>query len=224
MISVVVLHQGDPYSTTLLYDVLRVWRPEFTAALRINYGQRHVRELQAAASLCDLLAVPHFELDLLGLLPAFAGSALTDTTVPVPDGFSEEALLGTYVPNRNMLMLSVAVAWALALQAAEVYVPIQSVGIVQPDTRVPFVQAMQAAALQCAASPGIVLKAPYLLLSKEQIIARGQQSGVPFALTYSCYRNMTPHCGTCGSCVARQLAFRAAGVQDPIEYVASAEP
>lgn len=213
----ILILSGGLDSAVLLYRLLA--DGDTVAALSVDYGQRHRRELACARALCGRLGVEHREADLSGLRPLLAGSSQTDDAVPVPHGHYEaETMKLTVVPNRNMLMLSAAAAWAISRRADRVaYAAHGGDHAIYPDCRPGFVAAL-AAALGLADWHPLGLFAPYLGVSKADIVAEGARLGVPFAGTWSCYEGGAVHCGRCGTCVERREAFALAGVPDPTPY------
>jgi len=192
-------------------------------ALSVNYGQRHIAELQAAARVAQALgAAEHrvMSVDLAGI----GGSALTDPSIHVPES-PTAGIPVTYVPARNTIMLALALAWAEVLGAQRLVVGVNvldSSGY--PDCRPAFVQAFEALA-QLATKAGVQGKrfevyAPLIEWSKAQIIQAGVQLGVDYALTVSCYQadELGRACGRCDACRLRREGFAAAGVADPTRY------
>lgn len=213
----VLILSGGLDSTTLLYK-LRA-QGDTVRALSVNYGQRHFRELKAASKLCEEVGVEHRIVDVTSLNPLLKGSSQTDSGVPVPHGhYAAESMKQTVVPNRNMLLLSIAGAWAISTKSN--YVAYAAHGgdhAIYPDCRPEFVNAMQQA-LALADWHQVDLLAPFLGLTKADIVKIGTQLKVPFVMTYSCYEGRPTHCGLCGTCVERREAFSLAGVPDPTTY------
>lgn len=219
----VVVLSGGVDSTTLAFLLAR--RGIRLVLVSVDYGQRHRVELQAARRVASLLRCPHHVVDLSGLAPLLAGSALTDAAVAVPDGHYEaETMRATVVPHRNALLLDVAVAAAVAAGADTVaYGAHGGDHAIYPDCRSEFVEAyrrMVQVANEGHLPEGFQVVAPFLPLSKTDIVRLGSDAGVPFAATWSCYRGGSVHCGTCGTCVERREAFILAGVPDPTIYAA----
>lgn len=192
-------------------------------ALSVDYGQRHRAELDAAARVAGALgaaALRVIEVDLTG----FGGSALTDANIAVP----EQATTGiplTYVPARNTIMLSLALAWAEVLQAQDIFIGVNAVDYSgYPDCRPEYIAAFEQMANLAtkAAVEGQRLKlhAPLINLSKAEIIRSGTGLGVDYSLTVSCYQadEAGRACGVCDSCRLRRAGFEAAGVADPTRY------
>lgn len=192
--------------------------------LSVNYGQRHGAELQAAQRVAAQLgAVAHHTLQLD--LAAFGGSALTDATIAVPTVGEQPGIPVTYVPARNTIMLSLALAWAEVLSASHIFVGVNAVDYSgYPDCRPEFVQAFENLANLAtkAAVEGrpLHVHAPLMPLSKAAIIQWGQSLGVDYGLTVSCYQadDAGRACGACEACRLRREGFREAAVADPTCY------
>jgi 7-cyano-7-deazaguanine synthase len=216
----IAIVSGGLDSVTLAYHL----RAEGCALhlLSFDYGQRHKRELYYAARCASHLGAQHNTVDLSGVGRLMGGSALTDA-IPVPDGhYAEGSMRATVVPNRNAIMLAIAYAAAVS-EGAEVVATGVHAGdhFIYPDCRPGFVaafDAMERAAVEGFGHPALHLYAPFVALSKADIVRRGAALGVPFADTWSCYRGGAAHCGTCGTCTERREAFALAGIVDPTEY------
>ncbi len=197
-------------------------------ALTIAYGQRHAAELAAARRVASSLGAVEqrtLELDLR----AFGGSALTGD-IPVPLDRSVEAMNGgipiTYVPARNTVFLSLALAWAEVLESFDIYMGVNAIDYSgYPDCRPEFIAAFEQLA-NLATKAGVEHKGrfhihtPLIQLSKADIIRLGASLGVDFSLTHSCY-DPAPEgtaCGRCDSCVLRRAGFETSGIADPTRY------
>ena len=214
----IVICSGGLDSVSLAHRVAQ--EDTLIALLSFDYGQRHVKEVEYAASCATRLGVPHKVVDIRQIGAALSGSALTDD-VAVPDGhYAEETMKMTIVPNRNAIMLTVAFGMAAAENADAVATAVHGGDhFIYPDCRPGFVRAFQA--MQDAALEGVAqvrLHTPYIDGSKADIVADGARHGVPFAETWSCYKGGEIHCGRCGTCVERREAFHLAGVPDPTVY------
>lgn len=195
--------------------------------LSFDYGQRHRVELQAADNVAAALgAASHRTLKLdLGQL---GGSALTDTSIAVPTEGVQPGIPVTYVPARNTVMLSLALAWAEILGAQDIFVGVNAVDYSgYPDCRPEYIAAFEHMA-NLATKAGVEggslrIHAPLIDLSKAQIVTAGTQLGVPYAMTVSCYQADVEGraCGVCDSCRLRREGFSAAGLVDPTRYQAS---
>ena len=189
-----------------------------------NYGQRHVREIDYARMTASKLdGAQHSVVDLRSITALLRGSALTDASVPVPDGhYAADSMKATIVPNRNAIMLSIAWGIAVADKAAVVAAGMHSGDhFIYPDCRPLFLGSFQAA--MHAGNEGfgddIRLYTPFIGHSKAGIVREGRALGVPFVDTYSCYKGGATHCGTCGTCVERREAFVEAHTDDPTMYL-----
>lgn len=193
--------------------------------LSVDYGQRHGKELAFARECAERLGVEHRTADLSALRPLLAGSSQTDASVPVPHGhYAEESMKLTVVPNRNMLLLATAAAWAIALKAdAVAYGAHAGDHAIYPDCRAEFVDALEHA-LSLADWHKVAILRPFVTRTKADIAALGRDLGVPFDRTWSCYQGGDIHCGLCGTCYERRESFALAGVPDPTEYRSVAIP
>ena len=193
--------------------------------LSLDYGQRHRVELDAAARVASALGACEQRVMHLALSD-FGGSALTDTAIDVPVDGAESGIPVTYVPARNTIMLSLALAWAEVLGSRDIFVGVNAVDYSgYPDCRPEYIAAFEAMANLAtrAAVEGarLTIHAPLIDLSKGDIIRRGSALGVDYGLTVSCYQADASGraCGACDSCRLRREGFAAAGVADPTPYV-----
>jgi 7-cyano-7-deazaguanine synthase len=194
-------------------------------ALTVDYGQRHQRELDAARAIAKHYGVDHKTVRVD--LSAFGGSALTDGLIKVPTSTPEDeigsSIPPTYVPARNTVFISIAAAWAEALEAEAVFIGANSVDYSgYPDCRPEFIEAMERA-IEMGTKRGvegdpIQLIAPILRFNKGEIVRKGLDMEVPFRLTWSCYRGRLKACGHCDSCQLRLRGFADAAAVDPLEY------
>jgi len=198
-------------------------------ALTFSYGQRHRREIEAAKKVANFLGVVEhriIDIDLAG----FGGSALTDTNIEVPkDGAdlgNPAQIPPTYVPARNTIFLSYALAWAEVLGAFDIFIGVNATDYSgYPDCRPEFITAFERTAnlATAAAVQGrgrYRIHTPIINMSKGQIILTGTKFGVDYSLTHSCYDpdEKGRSCGKCDSCRLRLKGFAEAGLKDPIEY------
>lgn len=214
----VVLFSGGIDSTTALYWAMNSFRE--VTALSFDYGQRHRIELRFARRLTRRLHLPHVVLKIdLGQV---GGSSLTDPRLPLPRfGRAEEIGPGvpvTYVPFRNGIFLALAAAWA---EVHEIRTLVCGFNMIDsphyPDTRIPFVKAMEKAVnLGTRPSPGrgLRLLAPFVRMKKSEIIKTGLSLGADYSYSISCYAGKEAPCRTCSSCLLRQRAWQEAGVKD----------
>ena len=223
----VVLLSGGLDSATVL--ALAVKQGYVCHALSVDYGQRHRVELEAAVRVARALrAVEHKTVRID--LTAFGGSALTDANIAVPTrGVQKDGIPVTYVPARNTIMLSLALAWAEVLGAQDLFFGANAVDYSgYPDCRPEYMHAFERMANLAtkAAVEGhrLTLHTPIIALSKAQIIQRGMRLGVDYGLTVSCYQADAQGraCGSCDSCRLRRAGFEAAGVADPTRYCTTA--
>lgn len=196
-----------------------------TYALSVAYGQRHCAELAASKRVAHALGAREHRVASVEL-GQFGGSALTDASIPVPVDGPDSGIPVTYVPARNTVMLSIALAWAEVLGARDIFVGVNAVDYSgYPDCRPEFIKAFEAMA-NLATKAGVegqrtVIHAPLIDLSKADIIRRGTALGVDYALTVSCYQadDAGRACGACEACRLRREGFAAAGLADPTPYV-----
>ncbi|CUB04657.1 MAG: 7-cyano-7-deazaguanine synthase QueC [Tepidiphilus sp.] len=218
--AVVLLSGGLDSSTVLAIARAEGYRPY---ALSVAYGQRHDAELAAAARVARALGAVEHRVARVDL-GVFGGSALTDEAIAVPET-PTEGIPVTYVPARNTVLLSVALAWAEVLGARDLFIGVNAVDYSgYPDCRPEFIAAFEALA-NVATKAGVEgarfrVHAPLMHLSKAEIIRRGLELGVDYALTVSCYQadEEGRACGRCDACRLRAQGFAAAGVPDPTRY------
>ena len=217
MEKIVLVLSGGMDSAVLLYHLLDAGHTLKT--LSVNYGQRHVREIESAAALSERVGVEHRIADLRSINPLLGSNSLSSAEIEVPEGhYAEESMKQTVVPNRNMIMLSVAVGWALALQFdAVAYGAHSGDHAIYPDCREEFAQALDQAVGLCDWQ-GMQLMRPFVHLDKGAIAQRGDALGVPFELTWTCYKGGEVHCGKCGACQERREAFAAHRITDPVTF------
>lgn len=226
--AVVLVSGGLDSSTTLALAVEQGYAPY---VLTIQYGQRHVRELQAAQAIARHFGARRHEvLDLD--LTRFGGSALTDLSIPIPKD-RDEAAIGagipiTYVPARNLTFLSLATAYAEVVGADDIFLGITQVDYSgYPDCRPEFLDAFARAA-NLATKAGtedqrtLRYNAPLIAMGKGEIVREGTRLGIPWEQTWSCYEGGAEACGRCDSCQLRLKGFAEAGLTDPLPYAAGA--
>jgi 7-cyano-7-deazaguanine synthase len=212
----VVVISGGLDSTTLLYDAMKDF--EVIRAVSFNYGQRHNKELLYAANTCDKLKVPHSIVNLSALGELLSNSSLTGDQ-DVPEGhYAEDNMKQTVVPNRNMIMFSIAGGIAVNDGANALAVGVHAGDhFVYPDCRTGFIGAASLALYLGNEGFGNLWRAPiwapYIHKSKADIAYKAIQLGVPFHETWSCYKGGDVHCGKCGTCVERLEAIEEAAVR-----------
>ena len=220
----VVLLSGGLDSSVLLYKMAQEGN---VYPLTINYGQRHSKEVTAARNICESLGKDvlqrwkylNLSADLKSLLP----STLTGVG-DIPEGhYEDESMKATVVPNRNMILLSLAAGYATGLGIKQVcYAAHSGDHAIYPDCRPEFIDTLKRAVKLGTGwtSDGVELESPFMFLTKAQVVMLGSKLGVPFERTWSCYNGRDLHCGKCGTCTERLEAFQLAGVKDPTVYEA----
>lgn len=224
--AIVLLSGGLDSATTLA--IARA--AEFECyCLSFDYGQRHRAELDAAARVAQALGAREHRVLRLDIAQ-FGGSALTDSAIALPVDGVQPGIPVTYVPARNTIMLSMALAWAEVLGSRDIFVGVNAVDYSgYPDCRPDYIAAfeMMANLATKAAVEGawLTIHAPLIDLTKAEIIRRGSALGVEYGLTVSCYQADADGraCGVCDSCRLRREGFAAAGVDDPTSYTMSEE-
>jgi len=213
---VVVIYSGGMDSFTVLNRALKDGKEVF--ALSFDYGQRHVKELECASNVCTSLNIKHKVIDISSINQLLAGSSLTDD-IDIPEGHYEaDNMKSTIVPNRNMILLSLAVGYAVSVGASQVYYGAHSGDhAIYPDCRPEFVQKMNDVC-QIANYESVEIFSPYLTVNKTAILADGLSMGLDYSDTWTCYNGREKACGKCGSCQERLEAFSDNKVADPIEY------
>lgn len=213
---VVVIYSGGMDSFTVLNRALKDGKKVF--ALSFDYGQRHVKELECASKVCTELKINHKVIDISSINQLLAGSSLTDD-IDIPEGHYEaENMKSTIVPNRNMILLSLAVGYAVSVEATQVYYGAHSGDhAIYPDCRPEFVKKMNDVCL-IANYDSVEIFSPYLTVNKTAILADGLKMGLNYSDTWTCYNGREKACGKCGACQERLEAFNDNNVVDPIQY------
>jgi 7-cyano-7-deazaguanine synthase len=224
MNSSVIILSGGLDSSVLLYSLLD--RGQRVSALSFNYGQKHARELLSAQIVASGATHPglrdevsHRVVDLSSIQPLISNSSQTSSEIEVPHGhYQDENMKLTVVPNRNMIMLSIAIGYAINIKADFVaYGAHAGDHPIYPDCRPEFIEALSHAAVLADWHKVGILR-PFIGLTKAEIVSLGASLGVPFEETWSCYEGGEIHCGRCGTCVERREAFELARVSDPTQY------
>lgn len=223
----IVLSSGGLDSTTAMAVARQEGYEIYSLSFR--YGQRHALELEAAERVAKALgAEEHLVVDMD--LARIGGSALTDD-LDVPKARTDEAMKQgipvTYVPGRNTIFLSYALAWAEVIGASDIFIGVNAVDYSgYPDCRPEYIEAFEHLA-NLATKAGVEgqmpmrIRAPLIQMTKAEIIQKGMELGVDYRMTHSCY-DPSPEgkaCGYCDSCLLRKRGFREAGVADPTDYV-----
>lgn len=213
---VVVIYSGGMDSFTVLHNAIRAGHEVY--ALSFNYGQRHVKELICAQNVCQELGIHHKIVDISAINQLIGGSSLTDD-IEVPEGhYAADNMKSTVVPNRNMILLSLAVGYAVSLDAQAVYYGAHSGDhFIYPDCRPEFVQKMNDVC-QIANYEPVDIISPYLQQTKIEILKDGLNMGLDYSKTWTCYNGREKACGKCGSCQERLEAFMLNQVTDPLPY------
>ena len=223
----VVLLSGGIDSTTVMAIAKQEGFEIFS--LSFFYGQRHFFEIEAARKVADTLgAKKHLILDID--LKKIGGSALTDDNLYVPKYKNTQRMPDeipvTYVPARNTIFLSYALAWAEVLQSSDIFIGVNAIDYSgYPDCRPEYIESFERMA-NLATKAGVEgktklkIRAPLIHMSKGQIIRKGFELGVDFSITRSCYNpsSATLACGQCDSCLLRKQGFKEAGIIDPTKY------
>lgn len=214
--NVVVIYSGGMDSFTVLHRALREGKTPYP--LSFNYGQRHKKELDYAARVCDELGLTHKVVDISAINSLVGGSALT-SDIAVPEGHYEEpSMQTTVVPNRNMILLSLAVGYAVSLDIEKVYYGAHSGDhAIYPDCRPEFVERMNAVCGIANYTP-VEIVTPYLNDSKTAILTDGLSMKLDYGQTWTCYNGREKACGKCGACQERLEAFRDNQATDPLAY------
>lgn len=202
----VLVYSGGMDSTTLLYKLLK--DGDEVVCISFDYGQRHKKELRAAAAICKMLKIPHKIINLKQAAGVFSGSALTSKNINVPEGhYKDKTMRSTVVPNRNMIFLALAAAYAVSLKFDRIAIAVHSGDhAIYPDCRPDFIKKMRAATVS-ANYEKIDIYAPFLNITKTQIAKIGCRLDVPFEKTWTCYKGLRNPCGKCGACTERKEAL-----------------
>jgi 7-cyano-7-deazaguanine synthase len=214
---------GGLDSVTMLHYLIDVgFTPDVVS---FDYGQRHSKELDFAQAAAERLRVPWSLVNMseYGYLLAESGSSLVDSNVDVPEGhYAAESMKKTVVPNRNMIMASMATGICIARDGGYVAMgPHNGDAAIYPDCRPEFWKSLETSIK--IGNRGFLptsfnLLLPFLNKSKADIASEAGRLGVPISLTWSCYNGREKHCGRCGTCVERLEALDAAGINDPTRY------
>jgi 7-cyano-7-deazaguanine synthase len=213
---VVVIFSGGMDSFTVLNLAFNEGLEVF--ALSFDYGQRHKKELDYAARACKKLGVQHKVVDISAINQLIGGSSLTSDIEVAEGHYAEDSMKSTVVPNRNMILLSMAVGYAVSINASKVYYGAHSGDhAIYPDCRPDFVHKMNDV---CAIAnyEAVEIVTPYLYVSKTAILTAGLAMGLDYNLTWTCYNGREKACGQCGACQERLEASTDNGVSDPLDY------
>jgi len=215
----VVIYSGGMDSFTALHTA----RDKFDEvhAVSFNYGQRHGKELQFAHAVCQMNDIPHQVVDVRSINSLIQGSSLT-SNIKVPEGhYAEDNMKQTVVPNRNMIMLSLAVGYAVSIGAENVVCGAHAGDHdIYPDCRLDFFAALNRATMIANYTP-VELHVPFIGMTKGEILSHGSTLGLvaqDYKWTWTCYNGREKACGKCGACVERQESFAQMGWKDPLDY------
>lgn len=220
-----VLSSGGVDSTTALALAIDKYGKDQVVALSVSYGQKHDREIQAAKDVAGYYGVEQLFLDLSKIFQYSNCSLLQQSTEAVPEESYEQQLaktqgktpVSTYVPFRNGLFLSSAASIALSKGCSVIYYGAHAddaAGFAYPDCSQVFNNAMNEAIWE-GSGHQLRIEAPFVTMNKAEVVRLGLQLGVPYELTWSCYEGGEHPCGKCGTCIDREAAFKANGVEDP---------
>lgn len=222
MSDAIVVLSGGMDSTTAAYWANREYDTNIEL-ISFDYGQRHKKELNYAQDTSAELDAPLHIVDLTSVSHLIQSSALTSPDTDVPEGhYANETMSQTVVPNRNSMMLNIAIARAVSVKAEAVVTGVHAGDHpVYPDCRPEFIDLLGTLAHTACEGhihPDFVVEAPFVESTKAMIVAEGERLDVPWQNTWSCYKGYTLHCGRCSTCCERAEAFYLANVEDPTEY------
>lgn len=213
----VVIYSGGMDSFTVLHKALAEGYD--VHALSFNYGQRHSRELESARTVCERLGISHKIVDIRAIHGLIDNSSLTNPDQDLPTGeYDTTNMTSTVVPNRNMILLSMAIGYAVNIEAEHCFYGAHGADhAIYPDCRPAFVEGMRNVA-QIANYTPVDIHVPYLHADKSDILRDGLAMGLDYADTWTCYLGEEKACGECGSCRERLRAFAENGCTDPVPY------
>lgn len=220
-----VLFSGGLDSTTALAMAIDRYGADNVIALSVSYGQKHTKEVEAAAKIAQYYKIEHLYLDLAKIFQYSNCSLLQQSTEDIPEeSYADqiektggETPVSTYVPFRNGLFLSSAASIALSKDCGVIYYGAHAddaAGFAYPDCSPVFNDAMNAAIYE-GSGHQLRIEAPFVNWTKAQVVAKGLELGVPYELTWSCYAGGEKPCGKCGTCIDRAKAFAENGIADP---------
>ncbi len=204
-------------SFTLLHHALD--QEYHVDCITFDYGQRHIKEIECARLICKENNLTNLSIEIANVESIFAKSALTSDDIEMPHGsYQAESMQTTIVPNRNMLFISHAIAYAISQNIDRVWYGAHAGDhFIYPDCRPEFLSAMNAVAQTCHTFP-ISVEAPFLNFTKAGIIKKGLELGIDYSKTWTCYEGKERACGKCGSCNERLEAFALNNSIDPLLY------
>jgi len=213
---VVVVFSGGMDSYTVLHKAVREGFE--VLPLTFNYGQKHNKEIEYAKHACIALGVIPKIVDITAINQLLTGSSLT-SDIEMPEGhYADDNMKSTVVPNRNMILLSLAVGYAVSSDANKVFYGAHAGDHeIYPDCRPEFVEKMNSVCAIANYEP-VEIVTPYLALNKTDILREGLAMGLDYGCTWTCYNGREKACGKCGSCVERLEAFSENQMSDPLDY------
>jgi len=213
----VAILSGGIDSTTLVYDLMKQGDEIF--CLSFDYGQKHKKELEYAKRICKKLKLKHKIVDISNIHKIVVSQNSLTGIEEVPEGhYADEIMKKTVVPYRNSIMLIIAAGLASTLDYNRIaYAAHAGNHAIYPDCRPEFVEAMKIL-LEIGDYKKIKLYAPYINISKTDIVKKGLSLNIPYKDTWSCYKGKELPCGKCGTCIERLEAFRDVGIVDPLKY------
>lgn len=216
MSKIVAVVSGGMDSVTMLHDLYS--QGHEIQVISFNYGQRHIKELKVAKENAEALGLKHTVVEMGFMSDLLSNSALTGD-IDVPEGhYEDENMKLTAVPNRNMIMASIAIGYAVNLEYDTVALGVHSGDhAIYPDCRPKFIEILNEVARIANYQP-IEVIAPYINMNKVNIVARGSEIGVDYSKTWTCYKGLDKACGRCGSCQERLEAFILNELVDPLKY------
>jgi 7-cyano-7-deazaguanine synthase len=216
----VCLLSGGLDSSTVIYHAKN--QGYEVHALSFDYGQRHSKEMEAAKKIASSVGTKEHKIIKIDLTQ-IGGSALTDQSIDIPTDRTDEEIASeipvTYVPMRNTIFLALAAAYAEIIGADTIFTGMNVIDYSgYPDCRPEYIEAMEKAINLGSKARNFKIKTPIIRMDKREIIQLGTKLGVPYELTWSCYKGGEKACGECESCKFRKKGFEEAGLIDPIEY------
>ncbi|MHA1377375.1 MAG: 7-cyano-7-deazaguanine synthase QueC [Candidatus Helarchaeota archaeon] len=216
----ICLLSGGLDSSTVIYYAKNIGYEIY--ALSFDYGQRHLKEMEAAKKIASLVKAKEHKI-LKVDLTQFGGSALTDNNIEIPTDRTDEQIATeipvTYVPMRNTIFLSFAAVYAEVVGADTIFAGMNVIDYSgYPDCRPEYIKAIEKAINLGSKVQNFKIETPIITMNKSEIIQLGTKLGVPYEHTWSCYKGQNKACGECESCKFRKKGFEDAGLIDPIEY------
>lgn len=215
----IVVYSGGMDSFTLLNEVIASGEFDHVHALTFDYGQKHSKEIMFAMRAVGGMNVGQHKIVDVTSINQLLDSSLTATGGEIPEGhYEEDTMKSTVVPNRNMIMISLATGWAVSLGADTVFFGAHAGDhAIYPDCREEFVEAINEVTM-IANYQSVEVRAPYLDFTKGEIALIGRKLHLDYGLAWTCYNGRAYACGKCGACQERLEAMEFAGISDPLEY------